>query len=144
MRYLGVDPGEKRIGLAISDPDGTIAVPLRVIETSGSQGIANVAAIAQSEAVDAIVVGLPLSLDGSQGPQAKRALRFGRRLATSSGLAVVFWDESFSSVEADRRMIDAGLSRRHRDRRRDAAAAAIMLQDYLDGRRSRLNADARE
>ena len=132
MRLLGVDHGSKRIGLALSDPNGRVAVPMTVIASQGRTDIAQIVALAVREGAEQIVVGLPLSLDGTHGPQAQRTSGFGRRLAAATAIPVVFWDERFSTVEADRRMIEAGLARERRDRLRDAAAAAIMLQDYID------------
>ncbi|MGI8551001.1 MAG: Holliday junction resolvase RuvX [Dehalococcoidia bacterium] len=142
MRLLGIDTGEKRIGIAICDPQEIVAVPLCVLERKGRHDTEAIAGLARREAVEQLVVGLPLSLDGGRGPQAERAMRFGERLASACGLAVVFWDERFSTVEADRVMLEAGLSRRRRDARRDATAAAIILQDYIDSNRSRMNSTA--
>lgn len=144
MRLLGVDTGEKRIGLAVCDPLGIVAVPLCVLARRGRGDLEDIAEIARREAVEEIVVGLPLSLNGTTGPQALRALHFGHALREQSGLPVVFWDERFSTVEAERGMLDAGLSRRRRDARRDASAAAVMLQDYLDSHPAPGSAAARE
>jgi putative pre-16S rRNA nuclease len=133
MRLLGVDHGSKRIGLAVSDPDGRVALPMTVMARTGRSDAIEIVELARREGAERIVVGLPLSSDGSRGPQATVALRFGERLAAAAGdIPVVFWDERFSTAEANRRMIDAGLSRASRDKIRDAAAAAVMLQDYLD------------
>lgn len=132
MRILGIDPGERRIGIAISDPGGRIAVPVSVSEQRGKATLAELSALALREEAGLIVVGLALSLDGSHGPQAERAQRFGRALGAASGVPVVFWDERFSTREAGRLLIQAGSSRRHRTHNLDAAAAAVILQDYLD------------
>lgn len=135
MRLLGIDSGERRIGVAVCDPLGIVAMPLTVIELPAKAALRAIAEIAQREGAEQIIVGLPLSLDESEGSQAVRAQRFGRALQAATGLPVVFWDERFSTAEADRLMLEAGLSRRRRDARRDAAAAAIILQDYLDSHR---------
>jgi len=132
MRVLGIDPGERRIGIAVSDPGGRLAVPVSVYERRGKEAVRDVAAIAQREETRLIVVGLALSLDGTHGPQAERAARFGRALQAASGIPVVFWDERFSTREAGRLMIESGVSRRRRKTNLDAASAAVILQEYLD------------
>jgi putative holliday junction resolvase len=131
MRILGVDPGEKRIGIAISDPGGRIAVPVKVYER-GRETARELGALAQREEAQLIVVGLALRLDGTAGTQAERARRFGRELQAASGIPVVFWDERFSTHEAGRLLLDSGGSRRRRKAALDAAAATVILQDYLD------------
>lgn len=137
MRVLGVDTGERRTGLAISDPNERIAVPLTLLKARLGGVIAGIVEIAQRETIGRIVVGLPLSLNGGQGPQARYALRVGRAIELASGIPVVYWDERFSTAEADRVMLEAGLTRRRRDVARDATAATIILQDYLDSHRER-------
>ncbi len=132
MRLLGIDPGEARVGIAVSDPRGVVAVPVEVYARRGEGDAAALAAIAQREGAEAIVVGLPLRLDGSAGLQARRARRLGNALQTASGLPVVFWDERFSSRSAEQALIESGASRRRRRTGQDAAAAAIILQEYLD------------
>src|SRR5436305_1569928 len=102
MRILGIDPGEARVGLAVSDPNGSIAVPTGVFLRKGPGDASELAEIARREEAELIVVGLPLSLDGSVGPQARRAQRLGKALAAASGVAVIFWDERFSSHQATR------------------------------------------
>ncbi len=132
MRFLGIDPGEARVGIAVSDPRGVIAVPVGVYVRRGDGDAQALSELAQREDVGTIVVGLPLRLDGTVGPQARRARRLGRALEAASGLPVVFWDERFSSRQATRLMIESGISRRRRRTDQDAAAAAIILQEYLD------------
>jgi putative Holliday junction resolvase len=127
-RIIGLDVGERRIGVAISVPGERLAIPLRVIERQKEPlDIEAVAAIARDENVRAIVVGLPLSLDGSAGPQARRVEGFARRLKKATGLALEYWDERLSTVQASR-------SARTSSRRNpvDDVAAAIILQGYLD------------
>lgn len=132
MRILGIDPGEVRVGIAISDPRGVVAVPVGVYQRSEDGNPDSLARLAQAENVEMIVVGLPLSLDGSIGPQARRARRFARAIETASGLPVVFWDERFTTQQAGRAMIEAGASRKRRRSAADATAATILLQEYLD------------
>jgi putative holliday junction resolvase len=132
VRILGIDPGEARVGLALSDPNGRIAVPSGVFQRKGRNDAIELAAVAHREEAELIVVGLPLSLDGSTGPQARRARKFGNALRMASGLPVIFWDERFSSRQATQFMVESGTSRRRRKSDRDATAAAIILQDFLD------------
>ena len=134
---LGLDVGERRVGVAISDPDNTFAVPLTALERRTLEGdVAEIARLAASEDVGEAVVGLPVSLDGVERKQARQARGFARRLE-ESGLRVRLWDERLSTAQAER------LLRRERPQRRrekgapDALAAAIILQGYLDsGRRA--------
>ncbi|MBN2582758.1 MAG: Holliday junction resolvase RuvX [Planctomycetes bacterium] len=135
MRYLGVDPGKKRVGLAISDPGATISTPLKVLQRrSLDQVIADIVALCRQEEVGAIVVGLPLNMDGSRGPAAQDAEQLAARLTEAAGLAVELWDERLSSVSAERSMLDADLSRAKRKQRIDKVAAQIILQGFLDAR----------
>lgn len=135
VRYLGVDPGKKRIGLAISDPGGTIATPLKILQRQSLQQVlADVASLCRQEEVGTIVVGLPLNMDGTHGPAAQDAEQLASRLAEATGLAVELWDERLSSVSAERSMLDADLSRAMRRRRIDKVAAQIILQGFLDAR----------
>jgi putative Holliday junction resolvase len=137
VRILGLDVGERRIGTAICDPDERVAVPLRVIERQGRQaGVQSVLALAAQEEVDALVVGLPLSLDGSKGPQARRTEAFARQLSARTSLPVELWDERLSTVEAER-YAAARPRRRGRRGTSDALTAAIILQSFLDARRAR-------
>ena len=137
MRYLGVDFGERRIGLAISDDDGRLAVPVDVVtRSSDAQAIDAVLAVAGRERAETIVVGEPLRLDGSEGDAARRARGFAAKLGAATRLPIVLHDEALTSHEAASRLREAGASRR---RRRDAihsVAAQILLQDWLDRRRN--------
>jgi putative Holliday junction resolvase len=130
---LGLDVGEKRIGVAVSDPQGLIATPMAVIDrvevTSDVMAILRL--VRQYEA-ERIVVGLPRSMDGSIGPQAQRVQGFAGMLAGHSEVPVEHWDERLSTVAAERMMADAGLKAARRKAKRDAAAAALILQGYLD------------
>ncbi|MFN8556214.1 MAG: Holliday junction resolvase RuvX [Dehalococcoidia bacterium] len=135
MRTLGLDVGERRIGVAISDPDGRLAVPLRVIERHGAGDAAAIAMLAEREEAGRIVVGLPLSLDGAAGAQARHSEAFAAELKAVTTADVVFYDERFSSAEADVHLRAAGLNTRDARRHRDAVAASIILQAYLDSLR---------
>ena len=137
---LGVDYGEARIGLAVSDPTGTIATPVEAIEASGSEDPANIARIAIEREATAIVVGLPLSLDGSQGPAARKVNAFCNRLRKITDLPVIMWDERMTTVEAHSLLRATGNSptrARGKERGRiDSASAAIILNSYIQSLRS--------
>jgi putative Holliday junction resolvase len=136
VRALGIDPGTKRIGLAISDRSGTVASPLIVLQRSRSRqhDDAEIARIVRDEEVDIVVVGLPINMDGSHGSAAKAATAEARRLATVVGVPVELHDERRTTVSADRSMLEAGLNAVERRQRVDKVAAAIMLQSWLDAR----------
>ena len=135
MRHLGVDYGTKRVGLAVSDPLGTIAMPLRAEEVEGrKQAVAVVAAVCREVEAEMVVVGLPLNMDGSSGPMAQEAERFTRSLAARVEVAVVTWDERLSSSLVERMLVAADVSRRKRRGVRDKLAAQVILQGYLDAK----------
>ena len=135
-RVLGLDVGDKRIGLAISGGAGLLATPYSTIERRNQQrAIAAILEVVQAEEVGQIVVGMPLSLDGSVGSQAKRTLVFCDALESASPVPVETWDERFSSVEAERLLRQAGVSPSRNRARLDSSAAAVILQGYLDARR---------
>src|SRR5689334_10032410 len=134
---LGLDLGERRIGVALRDPTGLLAGALEVLPSQGrARDGAAVRAIAEREGAVAAVVGVPINMDGSQGQQAEKSRRFGAALE-AAGLPVVYWDERLTTVEAQRYLRDGGMSREKRRQTIDAAAAAILLQSYLDFRRMR-------
>ena len=132
-RLIGVDPGSRLVGLALSDVTLTLASPYAAL-VRGKLGAnaAEVAAIARKEGAGGLVVGLPLGMDGSFGPAAQAAKDWGRALADAAGLPVAFWDERLSSAAVNRAMIEADLTRAKRAKAVDAAAAAYMLQAALD------------
>lgn len=144
VRALGVDPGTKRIGLAVSDLSGTIASPLLVLRRSKSaqHDLAEIARIARDEEAEVIVVGLPLNLDGSMSRSARAATAEAKRLATLVDVPVELHDERLTTASADRSMIDAGMNAIERRQVVDKVAAAIMLQSWLDARRIRLDREA--
>jgi putative Holliday junction resolvase len=132
-RLLGVDCGQVRVGLAVCDPDRKIAFPLATYERQGpARDAAYFQALVQEETIAGLVVGLPLHLDGREGAKAVEARAFGAWLAEATGLPVVFWDERFTTVEAESALRAAGLTHRRRRDRRDRVAAQILLQTYLD------------
>ncbi|MEC9344567.1 MAG: Holliday junction resolvase RuvX [Pseudomonadota bacterium] len=132
-RLLGLDLGTRTIGLALSDVLLGIATPWRTIKrTRFTRDAAELASLAEKEGVFAMVVGLPLNMDGSEGPRAQATRAFVRNLEGRIALPVVFWDERLSTVAAERVMIEADLSRAKRAERIDAAAAAVILQGALD------------
>ncbi len=131
MAILGLDVGEKRIGVALAD--GLLAIPLTMIDRAGEEAdLERVLALAEEHGVKRIVVGLPRSLDGSIGRQAERVLSFSSALSESTDVPVDTWDERLSTVSAERLLLGAGVKRDKRRARRDAMAAAIILQSYLD------------
>jgi putative holliday junction resolvase len=141
MRSLGIDIGARRLGLALSDASGTLATPWQVIETGGSldADIEKLSAIvtalrAEDDGLKAIVVGLPLRLDGTPTDQTGRARELAARLENVTGLPVVLQDERLTSREAEQRLAIRVTDWRKRKEKLDAAAAAIILQDYLDTR----------
>jgi len=137
MRVLGLDIGEKRIGVAVSDPTGRVATPLAVVEAAPAlgDGTGLRTLVADYEA-ELLVVGLPLSMDGSEGPQAARVRKAAGRLERSLGVPVAFADERLSSAAANRSMAEAGASERDRRGSVDMVAASLFLQAYLDAQRA--------
>jgi putative Holliday junction resolvase len=142
-RIMALDVGERRIGVAVSDETQTLARSLTVVRRRAkADDFEALAALACEQAVTAIVVGLPLSADGSEGYQAGRIRRYAAALAEALAaqdldVPLVFHDESLSTVTAVEVMIASGRGRRHRRRQVDATAAAVILQDYLDARQGR-------
>ena len=138
MRVLAVDPGSKRVGLAMSDPSGTIATPLTTIGAEPADSLAvRVAAIAAEHEVGRILVGLPRELDGGRGPAAAAAQRLATALRAASRLPVEMFDERLTTAAAERAMIETGTRRATRRKAIDQVAAAMLLQTYLDLKRSR-------
>jgi putative Holliday junction resolvase len=133
LRALGIDFGERRIGLAISDPAGRLAVPLATLERRSDRvAVAQIAEIAGREGIGRLVVGEPVSLDGSRGESALRARRFAAKLAARTGLPLTLVDEALTTVEAHARLREAGVDLRREPGRLDAMAAQILLQEVLD------------
>ena len=132
MAILGLDVGEKRIGVALAD--GLLAIPLTVLDRAGEESdMEKLLALAREHGVERVVVGLPRSMNGSIGQQAEKVLAFSGALAQHVDIPVDTWDERLSTVAAERMLLDAGMKREKRKGKRDAMAAAIILQAYLDG-----------
>ncbi|HUP24988.1 MAG TPA: Holliday junction resolvase RuvX [Thermoanaerobaculia bacterium] len=135
-RLLAIDYGSKRIGLAISDPGGRVAVPLETFARTDDRGAARyIARIVAREGVGGLVLGEPQRLDGGRGEAALRVARFARRLEAATGLPVELVDESLTSVEAERRLREAGVDADAAAGRVDAVAAQILLEEVLARRR---------
>lgn len=134
MRILGIDIGEKRIGVAISDPQGRVATPLAVLDARKTLGDAAELRrlLADYDDVAFIVAGLPRSLDGTEGMQAARTRAAAKKLSGLTGLEIRFVDERLTSAEAERRMAESGADSRARRGSVDMVAASILLQTYLD------------
>ncbi|GIL03068.1 MAG: putative pre-16S rRNA nuclease [Alphaproteobacteria bacterium] len=133
LRLFGVDLGTRTIGLALSDGLLTVATPYRTLKrTKFTADAAHLRQLCEREGVFALVVGLPLNMDGSEGPRAQATRAFVRNLEGHLDLPVVLWDERLSTVAAERAMIAADLSRRKRAEKIDAVAAAFILQGALD------------
>jgi putative Holliday junction resolvase len=136
MRVLGVDFGEKRIGLAVSDPTGRIATPLETVHRRAGKRppIAELERIGRSLGVEHVVMGLPLDLKGEENDWSREVREVGTKLAARLGVNVSFVDERLSSVRAERAVRDSGLKKSERERKErvDAAAAQLILQAWLD------------
>ena len=131
-RIMGLDPGEARIGVALSDPTGTIASPSGFIDARSADAVTAIRDRAEAEGCRRIVIGLPLRLDGTEGPAAERSRELGRSIGAGSDLEVVYHDERFTTVTAEQALLEGNVRRRKRTETRDAVAAAVMLQGYLD------------
>ena len=137
MRILAIDPGSKRVGLALSDPTATIAQALATIPATPVGTLATrLAQIARTNEAARIVVGLPKRLDGSRGPEAKAAQDLADAVRKASGLPVELVDERLTTVAAERSLIAGGMRRDKRRLSVDGVAATLMLQAHLDRRRA--------
>jgi putative Holliday junction resolvase len=135
-RFLGIDYGTKRIGLAVSDPEATMASPLTTVQSRGdvAQDVVGLAAVVQEYEIDELVVGLPLNMDGTEGKQAKITRAFGEALNRQTDLPVHYCDERLSSFTAEELLRPAELTRKKKKARLDRVAAQVMLQAFLDAR----------
>jgi len=135
-RVAGIDFGTVRIGVAVSDPDRTIASPLEnYTRTSPDQDARHFRRLAEEEGVRLFVVGLPVHLDGRESQKSAEAREFGRWLGEVTGLPVEFYDERFTTAEAEELLLSAELTSKRRKKRRDMLAAQIMLAAYLQSHR---------
>lgn len=141
MRVLALDVGDKRIGVALSDPTNLLASPLTTVRRAGGPSdlpsdVEEVARLAAEHDVREIVIGLPLSLSGRPGAQAARVAQFARALAQRVAIPIVTVDERYSSVQAERLLRESGIEPSRNKARVDSAAAAVILQAYLDAKRA--------
>jgi putative Holliday junction resolvase len=138
-RLLALDVGDRRIGVAVSDPTGLLATPVEVYtRRAKADDLTYLGKLASEYEVQGIVVGLPVNMNGTEGPQAAKVREFAEALA-ARGQDVVLWDERLSTVEAERRMAESGRrKRRGTIMRSDAEAAAVILETYLDALRARV------
>jgi putative Holliday junction resolvase len=136
VRIASIDPGTRRIGLAISDEGEELASPLATVKrTSRAQAVADVVKAIREAGAGRIIVGLPLRSDGKEGPEARRARALGDAIAAEAKMEVEYVDERFTTVIAERALGEAGVRGRRKRDVVDRAAAAVLLQGYLDGRR---------
>jgi len=136
LRILGLDLGERRIGVAVSDETGLIAQAVEVIERRGpAEDMARIAELVRRFDAGRIVVGLPKNMDGTVGPAGQKALAFAADLREAVGVPVDTWDERLSTAEVNRMLVDSDVSRARRRKVVDKLAAAVILQGYLASRR---------
>lgn len=133
-RVLGLDLGDARIGVAVSDPERRLAVPIGTIRTGAPADVKSISELVREHEVTLVVVGHPLMMSGKAGERAHLAERFAEALGAALGIAVVLQDERLSSAEADRALRDAGRTGRERRREVDSSAATVILQAWLDAR----------
>jgi len=135
---LALDPGAKRIGVAASDPLGISVKPLPFIPAKPEdEALQKIAAVVAEREAQTVVIGLPINMDGTEGPAAKQAREFADKLRTalpSPAPEIVLWDESLTTDEAEKRLMERGLSHRERKQLIDSLAAAILLKAWLDAR----------
>lgn len=136
MRTFGLDVGTKTIGVAVSDALGLTAQSVTTIRrTSLKADLAALGELAREHEVSRVVIGLPLNMDGSEGPRAEASRKFADAVTATLGLEVEFWDERLSTVAAQRTLLEADLSRAKRKQVIDQAAAQFILQGWMDARR---------
>ena len=134
-RVLALDYGSRRIGVAVSDPLGITAQQLSAIRREGDRkDIEAIAAVAGEYGVETVVVGLPLLPGGAEGTQAAKVRQFALKVRERLGMPVVPWDERFTTAQAERHLLEAGVRREKRREVRDSLAAALLLQSALDAR----------
>ena len=142
MRALGIDFGQKRVGLALSDPTGRLVTPFKTIRrTDDASLITELTRVALEEGVETLVIGEPLALSGARGAAARRVRAFANRLKRATGLPCISVDEALTTHEAEARLRDAGIDPRRHPGRADAVAAQIILEEALTRFRSAESAD---
>lgn len=133
MRAMGLDVGTKTVGVAVADELGFTAQPITVIRrTNLKADLAELIRLATDRQVDRFVIGLPLNMDGSEGPRAQATRKFGDALAKASNLVIIYQDERLTTVAAERSLIEADVSRGKRREVIDQVAASLILQGWLD------------
>lgn len=133
QRILGLDYGSRRIGAAVSDPLGFTAQPLPPIRRQGiRRDIEEISSLVREYSVGTVLIGLPLTLSGEEGTQAKQARLFGEKIRELLGIPVEMWDERMTTVQAERHLIAAGVRREKRKEIRDSVSAVFLLQSALD------------
>jgi putative Holliday junction resolvase len=137
MRAVALDVGSKTIGVAVSDRLGITAQGVRTIKREGlAADLTRLIRLFSELEAEKVVVGLPLALKGEIGPQARKVVQFVEAMKEETNLPVVLWDERFSTVAAEKLLLEADLSRSRRKKIRDELAAVLILQSYMDSRRS--------
>ena len=137
MRYLAIDHGQKRTGLAVSDASETLVSPYSVIETQKEDELLKrVIAVIDDEKIDVIVLGLPFNMDGTEGPRAKKVRAFGESLLERISIPILFHDERLSSFAAEQLVIGLELTRKKKKKRLDAIAAAEILKSFLNTKKN--------
>jgi putative Holliday junction resolvase len=135
MRVLAIDHGTKRMGIAVSDPSGMIALPLEFIPAEPFNAFLDrLKQLIQEKEVEQILVGMPRNMDGSYGPAAAKVREFIAVLKETIAVPILTWDERLTSTQANRFLVQANVSRKDRKQKVDQAAAAILLQSFLDSR----------
>jgi putative Holliday junction resolvase len=135
MRVLAIDHGTKRMGIALSDETGTLAQPYEFIPAEPfAEFLARLKALLQEKQVEQILIGMPRNMDGSYGPAALKVQEFVAVLKETIAIPIRTWDERLTSAQANRMLISANVRREKRRERVDSAAAAILLQSFLDSR----------
>jgi putative holliday junction resolvase len=136
-RILALDVGDKRIGVAVSDPTGLLATPLRTVRrTNMKADVALIAALALEQEVGMVVIGLPANMDGTEGEQAMKTRSFAKQLARVTRLPIEFEDERLSTFSAIEMLVESGIKTGHNRELVDMQAAAVILQSFLDRRSS--------
>lgn len=137
-RAMGLDIGDKTVGLALSDALGITAQGLTTLVRKNTQAdIEALVSLCQEHGVEVLVAGLPLNMDGSEGPRAELSRRFGDKLSKATGVPVEYWDERLTTMEAERVLLEADLSRKKRKKVIDKLAAQVILQSWMDAQGAR-------
>jgi putative Holliday junction resolvase len=136
-RFMGIDPGMKRVGIAIGDDESGLASPHRTLLRKDDPSLLR-ELIAEARLLEAgtVIVGLPLRMNGMEGPESKRARGLGKALEERGKLTVVMWDERLTTVAAERQLREVGMRGEKKKSVIDQAAATLLLQSYLDARRA--------